>query len=215
VRLVVFDLDGTVTRRDTLFPYVAGYLSRERWRWPALLQVVPMAALFAVGKADHGRVKASLIKAALGGCTRAQIVDWTDKFVRELLQDGLFTDARRTISTHLEGGDRLVLMSASTDLYVPAIARSLGFHEVICTGVQWNGDRLKGDLTTPNRRGPEKARCLKELQQRYPQHTIVAYGNAKSDLEHLQLAQHGFLVNGSSSARQMATRLGVLCLSWR
>ena len=214
MQLAVFDLDGTVTRRDTLLPYVTGYLNRELWRWPTLLCVVPTAARFAMGKGDHGQLKASLISRTLGGASRSEIADWTEKFVRALLEQGLFADARRTISAHREAGDRLVLMSASTDLYVPTIGRSLGFHEVICTGVRWEGDRLRGDLTTPNRRGPEKARCFKELQQRYPELATVAYGNAKSDLEHLRLAQHGILVNGSASARQMAGGLGVRCVTW-
>jgi phosphatidylglycerophosphatase C len=214
VQLAVFDLDGTVTRRDTLLPYVTGYLDRHVWRWPTLLAVVPTVARFAMGKADHGELKASLIRWTLGGCSRSDIADWTKKFVRALLEDGLFADARRTISAHRDAGDRLVLMSASTDLYVPVIGRSLGFHEVICTGVRWDGDRLLGDLTTPNRRGPEKARCFKELQQRHPELATVAYGNAKSDLDHLQLAKQGFLVNGSASARQMAARLGVRAVSW-
>ena len=214
MQLAVFDLDGTVTRRDTLLPYVTGYLNRELWRWPTLLCVVPTVARFAMGKADHGQLKASLISRTLGGASRSEIADWTEKFVRALLEQGLFADARRTISAHREAGDRLVLMSASTDLYVPTIGRSLGFHEVICTGVRWEGDRLRGDLTTPNRRGPEKARCFKELQQRYPELATVAYGNAKSDLEHLRLAQHGILVNGSASARQMAGGMGVRCVTW-
>lgn len=215
MQLAVFDLDGTVTRHDTLLPYVGGYLNRERWRWPSMLRVAPTVALFVVGKADHGQLKASLIKSTLGGCTRSQILDWTEKFVRGLLEGGLFADARRKISAHRDAGDRLVLMSASTDLYVPTVGRSLGFHEVICTGVRWEGDRLRGDLTTPNRRGSEKTRCLKELQQRFPEVPIVAYGNARSDLEHLQLAQQGFLVNGSPSARQMAAHLGVTSVTWR
>ena len=212
--LAVFDLDGTVTRRDTLLPFVTGYLNRELWRWPRLVCVVPTMARFALGKADHGQLKSSLIKCTLGGCSRSDITGWTEMFVRALLEDGLFADARRTIFAHRDAGDRLILMSASTDLYVPAIGRSLGFHEVICTGVRWDGERLSGDLTTPNRRGPEKARCFRELQQRYPELTTVAYGNAKSDLEHLQLAQRGFLVNGSASARQMAARLGVQSVTW-
>src|SRR5262249_11107343 len=179
VQLAVFDLDGTITRRDTLFPYVTGYLNRELWRWPRLACVIPTVARFVRGQADHGQLKASLIKWTLGGCSRADITDWTEKFVRALLEDGLFADARRRISAHREAGDRLVLMSASTDLYVPVIGRSLGFHEVICTGVRWAGERLIGDLTTPNRRGPEKARCFRELQQRSPGLGTVAYGNAK------------------------------------
>jgi phosphatidylglycerophosphatase C len=216
VQLAVVDLDGPITRRDTLLPYVTGYLNRRRWwGWPGMLGVVPSVARYALGKADPGQLKAAFIKSTLAGSTRAELSDWTEKFVRGLLEDGLFGDARAQISTHREAGDRLVLMSASTDLYVPAVARSLGFHEVICTGVRWNADRLLGELSTPNCRGAEKTRCLKELQQRYPQLPSVAYGNAGSDIDHLQVATRGFLVNGSATARQMAARVGVACVTWR
>jgi phosphatidylglycerophosphatase C len=215
VQLAVFDLDGTITRRDTLFPYVAGYLSHEPWRLPGMLKVAPAAARFAVGKSDHGELKSAFIKSTLAGCTRADLLRWTERFVHRLLGDGLFAEARRRISAHRHAGDRLVLMSASVDLYVPAVGRALGFHEVICTGVLWEGDRLRGDLTTPNRRGAEKARCFQELQRRYPQLTTVAYGNAASDLDHLRLAHQGFLVNGSRTARQMAATQGVTYVSWR
>ncbi len=215
MQLAVFDLDGTITRKDTLLPYVAGYVNRQPWRWPGILRVTPTVFSFALGKSDHGQLKASLIRATLGGATRAQILAWTEQFVRALLESGLFAEARRKVSAHREAGDRLVLMSASTDLYVPAIGRALGFHEVICTGVRWDDDRLLGDLTTPNRRGPEKTRCFKELQERYPQLGAVAYGNAGSDLDHLRLAKPGVLVNGSHSARRMAAQLGVQCATWR
>jgi phosphatidylglycerophosphatase C len=216
VQLAVFDLDGTVTRGDTLFPYVAGYLNRRRWwGWPGMLRVVPTAGRYALGKADRGQLKASFIKSTLAGSLRSELSDWTEKFVRGLLEGGLFGEARAKISTHREAGDRLVLMSASTDLYVPVVARSLGFHEVICTGVRWDGDRLLGDLATPNCRGAEKTRHLQELQRRYPDLPSVAYGNASSDIDHLQVATRGFLVNGSVTARQMAARAGVACVIWR
>ncbi len=216
MHLAVFDLDGTITRCDTLFPYVTGYLNRHRWwGWPGMLRVVPTAGRYVLGKADRGQLKASFIKSTLAGSTRSELSKWTAEFVRALLEDGLFRDARAKISSHREAGDRLILMSASTDLYVPALARALGFHEVVCTGVRWDGDRLQGDLATPNRRGAEKTRCLKEMQQRYPDCPSVAYGNARSDIDHLQVATQGFLVNGSATARQMAARVGVACVTWR
>jgi phosphoserine phosphatase len=105
-------------------------------------------------------------------------------------------------------------MSASTDLYVPAIATALGFHEVICTGVRWNGDRLDGHLTTPNRRGSEKTRCFAGLRSKHPGQTTAAYGNAASDLDHLRLADHPLLVNASPSARRKATKLGIPFAHW-
>ncbi len=78
----------------------------------------------------------------------------------------MFADALSRIEQHRKEGARLVLMSASTDLYVPAFGAALGFDEVICTGVRWDGDRLDGHLTTPNRRGTEKTRCFETLLRR-------------------------------------------------
>jgi phosphoserine phosphatase len=108
------------------------------------------------------------------------------------------------------------LMSASTDLYVPAFATALGFDEVICTGVQWDGDRLEGHLTTPNRRGTEKTRCFAALRQAHPGLTTAAYGNAGSDLDHMRLADQPLLVNASASAQRKASRIGVpVATHWR
>jgi phosphoserine phosphatase len=106
-------------------------------------------------------------------------------------------------------------MSASTDLYVPAFGAALGFDEVICTGVQWDGDRLDGHLTTANRRGKEKTRCFEALRAAHPGLTTAAYGNAGSDLEHMCLADHPLLVNASASARGEAKRLGIpIAANW-
>jgi phosphatidylglycerophosphatase C len=215
VRLAVFDLDGTITRHDTLIPYIALCLHDRPWRWAGVLRALPPLAAFAVGGIDRGRVKASLIKGTLGGLSRSEIARCTDRFVPEVLASRLFADAAAKITQHRNAGDRLILMSASTDLYVPAIGRALGFDEIICTGVGWEGDRLRGDLTTPNRRGKEKARCFTALRERYPNLRTCAYGNASSDLEHLRLAEQGFLVNGSTSARRKAATLGVVTVEWR
>ncbi len=107
-----------------------------------------------------------------------------------------------------------MLMSASADLYVPAIARHLGFTDVTCTGVRWNGDRFDGRLTTENCRGAEKVRRFGELRARYAGLPTSAYGNAGSDLAHLRLADRGVLVNGDEPARQQAVGMGVVCETW-
>lgn len=213
-RLAIFDLDGTITRHDTLVWYVFGFLLRRPWRLPLALLVLPAAAAFGLRLIGRGRLKSALLRATLGGVSRARIERWTDEFVPRLLANGTFADARETIARHTREGDHLVLMSASVDLYVPAIARALGFHEAICTGVRWRDDRLDGRLSTPNRRGEEKARCLRALREQRPGEA-AAYGNAASDLAHLKLVEHGVLVNGSAHARREASRAGVACTTWR
>ena len=215
MRLAIFDLDGTITRHDTLAPYALGFMMRRRpWRFPALLLLLPVLLGYALGLVDRGGLKAALILVAMGGCRRTTLERWTATFVDRLVPHSLFPQAVAAIQAHARAGDHLVLLSASTDLYVPAIGRVLGFREVICTGVRWSGERLRGTLSTPNRRGEEKARCVTALRARHPGIEAVAYGNAASDLAHLKLVERGVLINGSAFAQREAVRAGIACTAW-
>lgn len=204
----MFDLDGTITARDTLLPYALGFMrdsGRSRLR---LLRVLPALLAFTLGVTDRGHLKAALIRATLGGATRQQIDAWNRRFLEGPHARAL-PGALAAIRGHQAAGDVLVLMSASPDLYVPEIARKLGFGATVCTGVAWRDGAVAGSLSTPNRRGQEKVRCLRELKAQHPGASIVAYGNAASDLPHLRLADVPRLVNAGAAARRAAARLGL------
>lgn len=214
--LAIFDLDGTITRHDTGAPYALGYVIRKKpWRLPMVLLALPVLLGYAVGLVDLGRLKSTFFRATLGGCHRKDIERWTAEFVARLVARGLFPPAVAAIQEHARAGDYLVLLSASMDLWVPAVGRALGFQEVICTGVRWDGERLDGALATPNRRGEEKARCVAALRARHPGVQAVAYANSGTDLAHLKLVDRGVLVNGSAAARRAAVRDGIKCTDWR
>jgi phosphatidylglycerophosphatase C len=214
MQLAVFDLDGTITRHDTLIQYVLGYLKTRPWRVFGFLLALPTVLKYLVGASDRGALKASVIHWTLGGSRREDIDAWNARFVPALLKHGVFKDAIERIATHRRDGDVLVLMSASPDFYVPAIGRELGFNETTCTGVRWNGDRLDGALTTPNCRGEEKALRFEALCSRHPGLRTVAYGNAASDFDHLRLADRGVLVNGGDRTCRQAAALHLICENW-
>ena len=213
--LVVFDLDGTISRHDTLLAYLIGFLRRNPARWPRILMCVAPVLLFVFGSADRGALKSALMKAVLGGCTRAKVDAWTDFYVPGLLKNGVFADALAAVAQHRAKGDVLVLMSASPDLYVPQIARRLGFAESICTGTRWQGERFDGELTTPNRQGAEKALCFAALRKRFPGMTAVAYANSASDFAHLELADEAWVVNPSPTLLRDAHAKHFHVLTWR
>ena len=190
-----------------------GFLARHPLGLLRLPAVLPALIAFALGRCDHGALKSALIRATLGGHRRAEIESWTAQFLRSLPQR-VFTDALTRVAHHRAAGDTLVLLSASTDLYVPAIAGALGFTQCICTGVEWQGERLVGRLTTPNRRGEEKVRCLQRLRSQYPGAAVSAYGNSAEDIPHLAEAEHPTLVNGSARARTLAAAHGIPCTRW-
>jgi len=221
--LAIFDLDGTISRRDTLLPYLYGYLLRHPARlWRALLCLGPLLR-FALPGRDRGALKSAIIRHTLGGLTRAQLAEWNRLFLARLGDGGLFAEALERIRIHRNEGARLVLLSASPDLYVPELARALGFDECLCTQLRWHEDeRLDGALLSANRRGEEKVRCVRQLLAAHPgPGRSCAYGNSPADLAHLVLVSDGYYINGTLPARRASAaaryaepgRLRVL--SWR
>jgi len=211
--LAVFDLDGTITRRDTFIPYIRGWLARHSRPMPP--GMLAAALRFVVAGRDRGRLKSDLIRAGMGGATREAVREWTAEFVTGLGADELCPGALAAIARHRSAGDRLVLLSASVDLYVPAIGERFGFAESICTGVAWQGDALDGALTTANRRGEEKLRCIEDLRRRFPGASVAAYGNSGSDLPHLAVVERPLLVNGGAGARRAAAKMRIPAVDWR
>ncbi len=218
--VAVFDLDGTLTWRDTLVPYLAGYAVRHPMRWMQLWRIPLEILAFALGHRDRGRLKSGLIRASMGGASRPEVDAWSERFVGRLTHRGAFRPAAlATLAAHRAAGDHLVLLSASPDLYVPRIGRLLGFERTVCTELKWRkgpqgADRLDGRLRTANRRGAEKSTCLARLRSEYANLPVVAYGNSDSDLPHLCQADRALLVNGNARARRDAVAAGIGVADW-
>ncbi len=214
--VAVFDLDGTLTWRDTLLPFLRGYLARHPRRWMRLWRLVPAGVDYLLRGRDRGLLKSRLIRAVLGGESRADIDAWAEQFVHSMRHRGMFRPAAlAALAAHRDAGQHLVLLSASPDLYVPRIGALLGVELTLCTEVGWRDGRLDGRLTTPNRHGAEKARCLAALRDRFPGQPFSAYGNSAADIAHLRAAEHGVLVNGNAAARRRAVAAGLDVAEWR
>ncbi len=176
MRVAVFDLDGTITRADTLWPYLRGWVRRQRrpgfWR----------SALVAAGRypfdRDRGRLKFELIRAAMGGATRSEVAAWTATFVAGLGDAELCPGALAAIARHRAAGDRLVLLSASVDTLRPGHRPATGLRrDDLHRGrlARRAARRRAGDGKSPRRREtalhrgaprPPPGRAHRRLRQR-------------------------------------------------
>jgi HAD superfamily hydrolase (TIGR01490 family) len=213
-QIAIFDLDGTITRRDTLMPYLRGWRRRHPGHGRPWQIVIAFWNYVRRGR-DRGRLKSELIRTLMAGAASADVEDWSREFVAGLGDDMICPTAVAAIESHRRAGDLLVLLSASVNLYVPRIGARLGFDETICTGVAWHEGRLIGSLTTANRRADEKRRCIEGLRTRFPGLAIAAYANSISDLEHLRAVERPLLVNAGFRARRAAHRAGIPVADWR
>ncbi|MGH9129917.1 MAG: HAD-IB family hydrolase [Acidimicrobiales bacterium] len=95
---------------------------------------------------------------------------------------------------HRAGGDRVVIVSASPELYLHAVGEALGVDAVLGTRLEVGADgRLTGALVGRNCRGPEKVSRLKAWISELvgpggaPPH-LCAYGDSAGDAELMALA---------------------------
>ena len=97
--------------------------------------MLPVLLAYAVGLIDRGGLKSAFIRSRWAAAARKTLERWTATVRRPSARARRLSQTRwRDPGSTRAMGDHLVLLSASTDLYVPAIGAALGFDEVICTG---------------------------------------------------------------------------------
>jgi len=212
----IFDLDGTISRRDTYLAYLTGFALRHPKRWRRMPGLLFDVLRFKLGLKNNTWLKERFLAAVLGGISRQSLRMWTVTFNEKLIRNGLRPQALRQIREYKEQGLRLILISASPDLYVDDLSRHLGFSESICTRVEWGADsRLTGRLHGKNCYGAEKCvhleRCFGEERQRWH---VIAYSDHHSDLPLLTWADQGVAVSPTRRLAREARRKGLTVLSW-
>ena len=195
--IAAFDFDGTLTRGDTLMPFLACGLG-----WPrlllALLRCSPWLAGYALRLVPNHVAKARLLRATLGGRTLAQVQDWTTNWLARDFSGQLQDWTMARLAWHRQAGHCCVLVSASPDIYLERVASQMGFDALICTGLQVEGDRLTGSMRTPNCHGEQKVLRLQAwLVARFGTEplkaiTLYAYGDSAGDKPMLRLARHAW-----------------------
>ncbi|HWL61617.1 MAG TPA: HAD-IB family phosphatase [Steroidobacteraceae bacterium] len=213
-RIALFDLDGTLTRRDTYVPFVLGLLLRHPARWVRTPLLLVAALRYLLGGLDRGGLKGSILHLLFGGLPRNVLENWATHFTAASLATRMHEAGVATLKSHLQAGDHVVLLSASPDLYVPLIGHGLGVHEVHCTCIRWEGDRLDGRLAGPNRRDHEKVRVLEQLRAASPGLPVIAYGNSAPDLIHMRLCEEAVYVNPAAPEAASLTAAGMRCVRW-
>lgn len=208
-RIAAFDFDGTLTRRDTLLPFLvrtcgAGAVAR------AVAKVAPGSAQARLGRLEHeihhrDATKEALLGALLAGRDAGWFAEAGVAYARTLARR-IRPEMAAQVRWHRAHGHELVIVSASLLTYLDPFARHEGFDHVIAVGMEVGPDgRLTGRLTSPNVRGPEKASRLQAWLGEDAPGLGWGYGNSSGDTELLALAQVPVWVNRRRERTALAT----------
>jgi phosphatidylglycerophosphatase C len=193
--LAVFDLDGTLVRGDCFLPFMVSY-ARARRKYRALLTLPLHVGMYAARLTRDHVAKERVMVAVLRGESRALVAEHATKFCESWVRPRLRETVVARLREHQAAGHRVVLLSASPDVYVEPIARMLGIEEVVCTRVRSADEVWDGRLDGGNCKGEGKVAALRTyLSMDYWPSKSYGYGDSKSDLPILAWVTTGYLVS--------------------
>jgi phosphatidylglycerophosphatase C len=204
-RIAAFDFDGTLTRRDTVLPFlvrVHGRLKVSR----AMARVAPAAGRARLaprpGEPHHRDfTKVAVMKALFTGTDPAHLAEHGEAYAQTLTQR-LRPDMVKKLAWHADAEHELIIVSASLAAYLVPFATAHGFHHVIGVELETGPDgRLTGHLSGQNVRGPEKATRLRAWLGDDEPVQMWAYGNSSGDRELLAMATDPVWVANRRSRR--------------
>ena len=194
--VAVFDFDGTLTKRDTLIPFLARGLGRPRLVW-ALVRCSPWLLAFALRLIPNHVAKQKLLLATLKNRTTAKMDDWTNRWLAQDFPGQLQSWTMARLAEHQQAGHCCVMVSASPDIYLKRVSQQLGFNALLCTEMAILEGQLTGVMKTPNCHGEQKVVRLKAwMAARFGAAAggavLYAYGDTPGDKPMLRLAAHAF-----------------------
>jgi phosphatidylglycerophosphatase C len=215
--IAVFDLDGTVTHRDTYLAYLMYVLRRRSRRLPRCLGLPAAVLQFKCGRLSNETLKCRFLAAVMGGCSRTEVELYTAGFVEICMTRMVKPAARARIARHRRQGHRLVLASASLDFYVEALATRLGFDDTVCTRAAWVTNAIAGSLAGPNLLGESKLAAVKQTLaiDADRREVMFAYSDHHSDLPLLLFAKYGVAVDPTPRLSAAAAVFGLPVERWR
>jgi HAD superfamily hydrolase (TIGR01490 family) len=142
-----FDMDHTVLTIDTGTSWMRFLHSRGELGRFGLARAAWWSALYKVALLDMESLATRLV-ADLAGDAETEMLAKAAIWHREHVDGTVAVAARRTIEQHRERGDRIVLLTGSTQYAAETVARGLGIDDVLCTRLEVQDGRFTGRLAS-------------------------------------------------------------------
>lgn len=218
-KVAVFDLDRTITKHGTFTSFLLSAQRSPVGQVRVGFHILRHMIGYKLRRFDRQMLKNRMMALALRGLSRAQVEQAADRFVDRILKNGIRQGFAPVFQRHREAGDRLVLATASIDLYANKFATHFGFDEVISTPTAF---AVRGDqplfLAGRNCYGIEKrARVIAALLPRGRSRSevfITAYSDDLSDLPLLEWADAAIMICPTFKGRTVAAQRGIKVDQW-
>ena len=201
VRAALFDFDGTLCPGDSIVPWLR-FCIREgaapAWQWlPAtsgwLRQLLRPGQVISAKESTLSFIR---------GKTPESFAPLASRFMTESVAPRIPAAARKLVEELRSAGLKIVVISASPDLYMRCLPEVLPVDCLIATTCETDRQGLYTGRITSNCRGEEKAVRWQAWNRDRGWQAAQAYGDSIRDLPMLSLAETPWLVNPDAALRR-------------
>ncbi len=216
-KVAVFDLDGTITYRDTYIEFLLFCLRKRPVRVLRGGALLLYYCAYKLGFRSNHWLKAKFLGAVAGGLGGERLKSLCEDFSEKTVKTNIKPRAIDELKRLKQKGYVLVLATASFEFYVAQLCDALGMDHLLCTKAELDGGGcITGELDGKNCIGAEKGRQLEELKKECRWLEISrAYSDDKVDLPLFQLARVALVVDPKEATKKVASEKGYTVLLWR
>lgn len=193
--IVIFDMDNTITRRDSMIDLLASSVRRA----PHRLLKTPAAVVRTAWQLSRGhrtQAKESLLRLAFEGLNHTEVQEVSARAADRV---PLNTAVLGRIAQHHAAGDEIWIVSASPLPVVEHVAGRVAISNIIASELEFDGGIATGRLDGANCRGYEKLLRLDAVLPDDWRSSAVAYSDdLDADGPLLAASSRAVLVRGDS-----------------
>ena len=186
-KIIFTDLDGTLTLRDTYHIFIFHNLTLFMVLRNAF-GLIRLALGYIFGVISKEQVKRTSFKMFF---TDYNTNTNLDKFITMIPWN---KPVREIVDAKKAEGYKVILVSASPDVYLPAICEHLGCDGFLATKTLRNGTKLQGEFDGKVCNYDEKTRRIKEYLKDTKVDYTLSFGNSDGDYEMLNFCDESYFV---------------------
>lgn len=197
-KLAIFDIDYTITRKETLMEFFKYLVSKDIKNIKFLPRALYSGVMYGVKVYDEKRVKECFLK-FIENIDEAELAKLTKSFYDEKISKILYKDAVDMIKKLKKEGYMVVLISASPEFYVKEFYAIKEVDLIIGTKFTFEGGKFIRKMDGNNCKGEEKVRrlnkVLKEKNIKVDFKNSYMFSDSLSDKPLLDLVGNPYLIN--------------------
>lgn len=117
MNIAFFDFDGTLTHSDSFTPFIYKTIEKKRLRKGKIL-LLPYILGYKLGVVSGTRLRSKIFNIGYKGTSASKLIKEGEKFSQDVLPNILMHHAMQKLKWHISRGDKVVLVSASMDVYL-------------------------------------------------------------------------------------------------